>query len=57
MDLLAKHGTRLPLEEVAPEQPHSIVLAGAEASKGPADERTFISGTGRSQESGSLSQS
>ena len=31
MDLLAKHGTRLPLEEVAPEQPHSIVLAGAEA--------------------------
>ena len=31
MDLLAKHATRLPLEGVAPEQPHSIVLAGAEA--------------------------
>ena len=31
MDLLAKHGTRIPLEEVAPGQPHSIDLAGAEA--------------------------
>ena len=31
MDLLAKHATRLPLEGVAPEQPHSIVLAGAKA--------------------------
>ena len=31
VDRLAKQGTRLPLEEVTPTQPYSIVIDGAEA--------------------------